>query len=241
MEFALLGVCYDKTQTMRKGAAKAPDVIRNVLPKLETFVSGIDLSEYFIQDLGNIRADKFEELEKSINNIRFQKFPLIIGGEHSISLPLVKLLKPKKFVSFDAHPDLENKDGHSGVMRKIVEILGPKNVFIYGVRTMSKKENFFIKDNIININSLSFLKKIKEPTYLSIDFDILDPSVLSSVGNPEPEGFSFKELIDSVRVIARNLIAVDFVEFTPSNNETDNVIAGKIIYAVIAEIIRSKS
>ena len=170
MDFALLGVCYDGTQTLRKGASKSPDIIRRILPRLETFVSGIDLSEHFIEDLGNVGATSFIELKEKISSIRFKKFPIVIGGEHTISLPLVELLKPKKFVALDAHPDLEDKEDHSGVIRKIVKEIGTENVFIYGVRAMSKSENQFIKDNIIKINSLEPLKRIKEPTYLSIDF-----------------------------------------------------------------------
>ena len=240
MKFDLLGICFDKTQTLRKGASKAPFLLRKVFPKLETYVSEIDLSQFFVRDLGDIYPRNLEDMENKLNKVNFNSFPIVLGGEHSISYFVVKKIKPQIVVHVDAHPDLEDKEDHTGVLRKIGKEIGFKNIFIYGVRTTSKAEAKFIKENKIKIAKLSDLAKINKKTYLSIDFDVLDPSILSSVGNPEPDGLTFKSVIDVVRVLARNLIGIDFVEFTPDKNYVNNIIAGKLIYSSLAEIIKAQ-
>ncbi len=240
MEFELLGICFDKTQTLRKGAAKAPILLREVFTKLETNVSGVDLSQFFIRDLGNVYPKNLEDIEDSLNKISFNSFPIILGGEHSISHALIKKLKPEVVVHVDAHPDLEDEKDHAGVLREIGKEIGFQNIFLYGVRIFSKAEADFIKENKIEIASLKDLAKLDKRTYLSIDFDVLDPSILSSVGNPEPDGLKFRDVIDVVRTLAKNLIAIDFVEFTPDKNYVNNIIAGKLIYSVLAEIIKAK-
>jgi agmatinase len=240
MQFDLLGICFDKTQTLRKGARKAPIELRKVFPKLETYISGVDLSRFFMRELGNIFPKDLEGIERKIGKIEFKSIPVILGGEHSISYPLVKKIKPEIVVFIDAHPDLENKEDHTGVLRKIGKEIGYENIFLYGVRMISKTETRFIKENKIKTASLNDLKKIKKKVYLSIDFDILDPSVMSAVGNPEPDGLKFKEVVDAVKALAKNIVAMDFVEFTPDKNYVNNIIAGKLIYSSLAEIIKSR-
>lgn len=249
MNFDLLGVCFDKTQTCRKGAAKAPLLIRNIFPKLETFISGIDLAEKaFINDLGNIKPKNPESMvrEAALKLKDSKDFPIILGGEHTTSFAGVKSLpRIKSFVCFDAHPDCENSKKHDGVARNIAKIIGEKNVYLYGARCRSKEENGFLNKKKINIlKNISELKKIPAPIYLSIDFDILDPSIFPSVGNPEPDGMTFREVMEAVRILAPKLAAVDFVEFTPLGvKELDGVyamVAGKIIYGTIAEIVKAR-
>jgi len=282
MNFDLLGICFDRTQTCRKGAAKAPPLIRKSFSKLETFVSGIDLSEKaFINDLGNIKPKNIDSMvEEAKTKMKNSKnFPIIIGGEHTISMAGVKALPQiKSFVSFDAHPDCENSEGHDGVARKICDIIGKENVFLYGVRCCSKEEDSFVKmheseafgthknrrflaesetsfpylpetpfpckNNINIVKNISELKKIPAPIYLSIDFDILDSSILPAVGNPEPDGLKFKEVMEAVKILAPKLAAVDFAEFTPLGikklDEIYALIAGKMVYAAMAEIVKAK-
>lgn len=249
MNFDLLGICLDKTQTCRKGSAKAPLLIRKVFPKLETFISGVDLAEKaFINDLGNIKPKDMESMvsEAKSRLADSKNFPIILGGEHTISLAGIKALpKIKSFVSFDAHPDCESSEGHDGVVRKICDAIGKENVYLYGVRCRSKEEDDFLRRNkIVTVKNISELKKIPASIYLSIDFDILDPSILPAVGNPEPDGLRFKEVMEAVRILAPKLAAVDFVEFTPLGiRELDEIyamIAGKMVYAAMAEIVKAK-
>ena len=125
MDFALIGVPHDETQCFRKGAAKAPDMIRSIFNKLETHIDGVDLTEHFIEDLGNISID---------DEFQTDKFPLIIGGDHQITVNRVKQIKPENVLILDAHPDCEDSDGHDGVARRLVE--AGFNVYLYGIRTI---------------------------------------------------------------------------------------------------------
>lgn len=250
MNTSLIGIPFDKTQTLRKGAAKAPDMLRNIFPKLETNIClahnsvfaqeehsapilSVDLTEHFVEDLGNIRKEDFKKPKY---------FPVILGGEHTITRYCVKELKPEKIVVFDAHPDCEDSDGHNGVVRRLAE--QGFEVVLFGTRVISKEELKFIKERKIKIASLEDLKKLSGKIYLSIDFDVLDPSVLRAVGNPEPDGLKVKEVVEAVRILSKNLIAIDFAEFTPFGIESldlvEALIAGKVIYGCLAEIINGR-
>lgn len=249
MNFDLLEICFDGTQTCRRGSAKAPALIRKAFPKLETFVSGIDLTEKaFINDLGNIMPKNAGEMiGKTESRLKNSKgFPIILGGEHTASLAGIKALpRIKSFVVLDAHPDCEDSEKHDGVVRKISELIGEKNVYLYGARCMSKEENDFLRKSKVNIiKTVSELKKIPAPIYLSVDFDVLDTSIFPAVGNPEPDGLEFNEVMEAIRILAPKLAAIDFVEFTPLGiKELDEIyalIAGKMVYGAMAEIVKTK-
>ena len=240
MDFELLGICLDRKR-FRRGAHKGPDEIRRIFPQLETFVNGVDLTNHGLNDLGNIIPESYDDMIKEISNRLTNKFPIILGGDHSITFAGVKAIKPRNFVSLDAHPDCEPGELHyNSVTRKIAEE-GYKS-YLFGVRCFSKKEwNYIAKNNEkVKIATFEDLKKIKGPTYLSIDFDVLDTSIMPSVSCPEPNGLSFEEVLKVVRILSKNLVAVDFVELVPTENLTPTLIAGKLIYSTLAEIIRTK-
>lgn len=233
MQFTLIGLPYDKTQTCRKGASKSPDMIRNIFPLLETYIDGIDLSEHFIEDLGNIDKDQLKSAK--INN-----FPIILGGEHSVTEWIVDKLKPQNVVIFDAHPDCEDSGKHDGVTRRLAE--KGYNVYLIkqGIRAMSKKEEEYLKKKVKLID-IKKLNTIKGKTFLSIDLDVLDVPIMPTVGNPEPDGLKFKDVIDSVKKL-KNIIGFDVVEFTPfeKDNDTFLILTGKLIYSLMSEIARVK-
>ena len=238
MDFELIGVLLDR-KSFGRGSHNAPIEIRRIFPRMETFIDGIDLEDHGLKDLGNILPKSYDKMIVEARIRLNQKFPVIIGGDHSVSYVGVKTVKPKVFISFDAHPDCEPGElRYDTVTRKIAEE-GFKTV-LYGVRSISKKETEFIKAKNIKIANLEDLKKINKPTYLSIDFDVLDCSIMPAVSNPEPNGLSFKEVIDGVKALAKNLVAIDFVEFVPTKNITYTLMAGKLIYYSLAEIVKAK-
>ncbi len=246
MDFTLLGICFDQTQTFRKGAAKAPKLLRGMFQKTEDYASGIDLSEKaFFEDLGDISPKDVKELASVEEKLSGKKFPIVLGGDHAVSFPCVKAVKPKSFLVFDAHPDCNpgKELKHDNVTRKISEIVGAENVFIFGARTFSRDEEEFIKKNKIKLASKKDLKKIPGPIYLSIDLDVLDPSVMQAVGNPEADGIAVKEVLDAVKIVAKKIVAADFVEFTPLGSALDEVnasLAVRLIYSALAEIIKAQ-
>lgn len=247
-DFALLGLCYDKTQTLRKGAAVAPRMLRNAFPKLETFVHGVDLTEVGLDDLGDIVTDNADQLHKHTATRlgRTRKFPIILGGEHSVSLAAVKALKPDTVIILDAHPDCESGKAHDSVTRRIAEHIGSKNVILFGPRTISAAEAAYLKSSGIHMvnDSRKLPKMAKGKVYLSVDLDVLDPSIMASVGNPEPMGLSFSEVSQAIHSIAPKLVAADFVEFTPVKHadlaRIHALMAGKLIYSTMAAVVKAK-
>lgn len=238
MDFELLGVLLDR-KSFGRGSQDAPIEIRRVFPQMETFINGIDLEEHGLVDLGNIIPKNYKEMVAEARIRLDHKFPVIIGGDHSVSYVGVKATKPKVFVSFDAHPDCEKGElRYDTVTRKIAED-GIKTV-LYGVRSFSKNEWKYIKEKGIKVATLEDLKKINEPVYLSIDFDVLDSSIMPAVSNPEPNGLMFSQVLEGVKALAKNLVAIDFVEFVPTKNTTDTLMAGKLIYHSLAEIVKAK-
>lgn len=237
MDFSLLGICLDR-KSFRRGSDRAPFEIKRIFPQLETYINGIDLQNIFLKDLGYIEPENYEEIIGHIKNM--QNFPIIIGGDHSITHPVVKAINPKVFVTFDAHLDCEDKDlNFFSVTRKIAE--DGFKTYVYGARCFSKAESDYINNGKVKIATLEDLKNINEPVYLSIDFDVLDSSIMPAVAVPEPNGLNFNQVLEGVRALAKNLVAVDFVEFLPTENITYTLIAGKLIYSTLAEIFRAKS
>lgn len=234
----MLGILLDR-KTFARGSQNAPLEIRKILPQMETFINQVDLDEHGFFDLGNIVPKSYSEMIAEAKLKLDHKFPVIIGGDHSVSYVGVKVVKPKVFVSFDAHPDCEKGDlRNDTVTRKIAEE-GIKT-YLFGTRCFSKSEWEYMKKKGIKVATLEDLKKIKEPVYLSIDFDVLDSSIMPAVGNPEPDGLSFAQVMDGVKALAKNLIAIDFVEFVPTKNVTHTLMAGKLIYHSLAEIVKAK-
>lgn len=241
MDFALIGIPFDKSQTLRKGAAKAPAILRKVFPKLETFIFGVDLAEEAFVKYGEAENDE-SEIRESLNGSN-NAFPIFLGGDHSITFPAASAVAPEKVVIFDAHADCEDSEGHDGVTRRLVGRFGKENVFLYGIRVASKAEDKFIRENKIKIIDLDGLKKLKGKIYLSVDLDVLDPSVIASVGNPEPMGKSFSEVSQAIGCLADKLVAMDFVEFTPIKTDEMGIhalMAGKLIYGAMASMIKAK-
>ncbi len=235
MKLVLYGICLDRKQ-FRRGSDRAPLELRKIFTRLETFIDGLELQDYPFQDLGNIEPKSYDEIKDFIKV--GEGFPIILGGDHSITFSAVEAIKPKNFVSFDAHPDCEaGKLSSQSVVRKIAE--KGLNVYVYGARCFSKNEMDYLLNGKVKIVNLEDLKNIKGPTYLSIDFDVLDPSILPSVAWPEPNGLTFSEVLKGVEILSKELVAIDFVELIPENI-TYTLIAGKLIYSALAKIIKAK-
>lgn len=234
----MIGLPYDKSQTFRKGASKAPDMFRGIFSKLETYINSVDLTEHFIEDIGNLSK---EELEKK----EIRGFPIFIGGDHSVTEWAVDKLKPKNVVVFDAHPDCEDSDGHDGVVRRLAEKGYHVYIVLYGLRSMSLKEKIYLDSGKVRLIDALDISNLEGDTFVSIDFDVLDPSIMPAVGNPEPSGMRFSEVISNINALEKaNIIGVDFVEYTPTEKDNDIylTIAGKMIYLVLSNIVKgSKS
>jgi len=262
-EFALFGVPYDSTASFRPGARFGPRSIREASTSLETWSwrAGVDYEDVKLHDLGDlavVHGDTAETIrrvaETAEDIIGTRKTPVMIGGEHSMTLGMVKALKDVTVVSFDAHFDLReeylsNKLSHACVMRRITEEIGSGSVIVVGPRATFREEMEFVKQK--SIKYLSSLEIIRSGTksatswlreslrgakkiYISIDIDALDPAFAPGTGCPEPEGLSTTALLDILyEIVDSRLVGFDVVEVCPPyDNGGTAAIGAKLIFEV---------
>ncbi len=252
----IIGVPLDKTETFREGTKFAPDKIRQVSDSLENYSPQLQksLEEINLVDLGNINLEELSlvnallEIEKVIEENAQGKLVTLLGGEHTLSLASVRGLKSHypelAVIQIDAHLDLREsyqnkKYSHATVARRIIEVLdSPKSFIQLGIRSGDKEEFNSLKySQHYSSQSLKIppevISTIKEkPIYLSIDIDVLDPSVAPGTGNPEPGGFTYLELIKALKQLrGMKVIGFDLVEVSPPHDygNITSITAAKIV------------
>ncbi|MBU7018570.1 MAG: agmatinase [Theionarchaea archaeon] len=249
IDWTLFGVPYDSTVSFNTGARFGPDSIREASYNVEVFDCDleVDLTSIGVRDLGNInvrlgdpRANS-DIVRKAASEV--QSPFIALGGEHTIAYPLVSVVNPDIFISLDAHLDLrdeylEEPLSHACTSRRIREIC---DIHIYGYRECSKEEYTFMKEESIPAYNPSQLESINYPedkrVYLSLDMDVLDPSVAPNVSNPVPNGLQFHEVIQIAEsIIKRNtLVGMDICEVCSRYADRTAVIAAYMLYKILAE------
>ncbi|MEM1546417.1 MAG: agmatinase [Candidatus Methanomethylicia archaeon] len=270
-KFIVVGVPYDGTATFRVGARFAPESIRRISGNMETYSlrANLDLEDVKIHDLGDVlcvHGDHnvtLRRIEAVISDLISQnKTPVIIGGEHSITYASVKACNADVVISFDAHADMRDQyplglvNTHATVMRRISEMLGSKNIIEIGIRGFCKEELSYLKKSGIlyftpkHLKTLTVYDVIKSiqsyisranRVYISIDVDVLDPSIAPGVSNPEPEGLTTTMLLDIIEdLVSSKVIGFDVVEVCPPYdlNEATSIQATHIIFETIALLAR---
>ncbi len=260
----LYGMPMDWTVSYRPGSRFGPTRIREVSPGLEEYSPYLDreLEDVKYYDAGDIPLP-FGNPQKSIDVIEeyvdkilaADKFPLGIGGEHLVSWPVFKAMYRKypdlAIIHMDAHTDLrESYEGeplsHSTPIRKGAELIGPENVFSFGIRSGMKEEFEWAKKVGMHISKFEVLEPLKEilpslagrPVYVTIDIDVLDPAHAPGTGTVDCGGITTKELLASIHAIAGsevNVVGCDLVEVAPiydPSEQTANT-AAKLIREMI--------
>ncbi|MEF8832183.1 MAG: agmatinase [Candidatus Thermoplasmatota archaeon] len=258
-DYILVGVPYDKTSSFRIGSYKATEEVRDASYCFEPYLMEYDicLDEIDLHDAGDIDGSNgYEKLKEDISEtvskiVSEDKFPIILGGEHSISPPVVSSIQTNfsdlEVIILDAHLDFRDtyegiKYNHATVSKRISEIVGIENITIVGVRSMAsestgkKKPIFFTAEQMEKDGCVEdILQGINGPTYLSMDMDVIDPSFAPGVGNPEPFGLSSVKMKDLLCQLSPHLIGMDIVEINPKydcSNTTSNL-GARLIYELI--------
>ena len=241
----ILGCPYDGSASFRPGARFGPSAIRRASWGIETFSPYFqrDLSQCSIHDMGDLELPLGEK-KASLDLIRMalrkilsgKKFPILLGGDHLITLPIIEEILPiyprLHLLQIDAHADLR-KDylgeslSHSTVMKRVIERLGEGRLFQIGIRS-GVEEEFRLARKMKSIVSLdpgalsSMIKRLRnQPVYITLDLDVIDPSLLPGVGTPEPGGLSFQEFISLLKKLQTlHVIGFDIVELTPDYDPT---------------------
>lgn len=256
----IIPVPYDGTSTWIKGADKGPDAIIEASANMELYDIETDSEVYLkgiftdspVQDL-SFPEEVVETLE-SIAKYHMEdgKFVVLIGGEHSISIGSVKAhaqnYNDLTVLQLDAHSDLRDeyngsKYSHACVMARIAEICPFLQV---GIRSMDssekerldKKRIFFAEDILNDKNWIKkVVSKLSKTTYITIDLDVFDPSIMPSTGTPEPGGLSWYEVLALLKAVSENtnIVGFDVVELCPDNrNKAPNFLAAKLIYKLLS-------
>lgn len=231
----MLGMPFDGTCTNRPGARFAPQQIRIESVGIEEYSVYFDtnLSNLGFYDAGELELpfgapkEALDIIEKNTCEIYSQNKKILgIGGEHLVTLGTIKgLLKHHKdiaVVQFDAHTDLrahylDIELTHSGVMLQIAKLIGFENIMQVGIRSGEKEEFELMKKHSTCAFNPNELERFKNKNiFVSIDLDVLDPSIMSGTGTPEAGGFSYRELMKWVLELKKyNIIGADIVELAP--------------------------
>lgn len=239
-DIVIFGAPFDCTTSYRPGARFAPEAIRNESYGIETYslYQDKDLEDTKVFDGGDLELpfgnpepalDMIEKYTQGIINDK--KLPLMIGGEHLVTLgavrAAVKHYENLHIIHFDAHADLRNEYlgmtlSHASVIRRCHELTGDGKIYQFGIRSGDRQEiewgsrhvttsrfNFKNLENVIDS-----LRNV--PVYFTIDLDILDPSEFPGTGTPEAGGVTYSELVTAVRKVLRlNIVGMDMVELSP--------------------------
>ena len=248
----MLGLPFDGTVSYRPGSRFAPEQIRLASWGLEEY------SPYFDKDLADVNFHDAGDLEFPLGNTyksldviernvtdiyRDGKMVFGIGGEHLVTLPEIKAVskfyKDLAIVHFDAHTDLREEYigeemSHSAVIRHCSKIVGPQNIRQIGIRSGMKEEFEFMKTHNTLAKKFSDLDALKDKKiFVTVDLDVLDPSVMSGTGTPEAGGFEFNQLLDWFKYLKDfDIVGADVVELAPDYD------ASGVSTAVATKVIR---
>ncbi|MEM0159286.1 MAG: agmatinase [Candidatus Micrarchaeaceae archaeon] len=267
----VLPVPYDSTLTYKTGSREGPRAIieasRNI--ELYSYELGRSLENLGIYTLDELAPDLSspEKMVASISRevgiiIDDKKIPLLLGGEHTITIGAVRAFKERNtemsVIQFDAHTDSRDeiygsKYTHATVMARVKELYSsPVQVGIRSIDEESAeridKERVIFADEVHSTSAEGIAEKIigmtNENVYLSIDLDVLDPSEMPSVGTPEPDGLSFRELLGIIKHIGKSkkLMGFDVVELSPIPYMTaPDYLAAKLTYLTIGHFFQNQN
>ncbi len=273
-QYVVFGVPFDVTSTYRTGARFGPTAIRQASLNIETysFRSGEDIEDLPIHDAGDLAVSA--DTEKTLDMCKLVvgdiladgKMPVAIGGEHTITLGIVKglgrLAKKTAVVSFDAHMDLRCEFmglslSHTTFMQLISEQVKPGKIVEVGTRSVCKEELFYAKkagieyvptNEITQVGSKETIRKLQgmlapyENVYLTVDMDVLDPAFAPAVQNPEAAGIDTNTLLDIVCALCdKRVVGFDVLEIVPTYDQgVSAVVAAKVMFEMLCQLHKAR-
>ena len=263
-KIVLFGAPFDSTTSFRPGARFGSSAIRHESFGLETYspYQDKDLMDYCVFDSGDLElcfgsaSAALEDIEQHAAQIlNDDKLPLLIGGEHLVTLGSVRAVVKKypnvHIIHFDAHADLRQdylgaKLSHACVIRRCHDLLGDGRIHQFCIRSGDRDEFMFAKEHTqmqkFNFDGLheliEELRKTNTPVYFTIDLDCLDPSVFPGTGTPEAGGVTFLQLLNAIFMVSKaNIVAADVNELAPMLDPS--VVSTATACKVLRELILS--
>jgi agmatinase len=262
---------YDAAGTSNTGAAKrGPEAILRASRNLELFDYdlGAEPCKVGIETMDEVEQNTNSPFENAqvaeavvADVLAAGKLPVLLGGDHSLTLGAVRAVHGSNsnigVLILDAHPDMFDefegtRYGHASVARRIHDLGVP--VAIAGVRCASRGEHEFIDGSGLGVVTARqmldskraidrVLTVLPEQIYVSIDLDVLDPSVMPAVANPEPGGLRWYDVVDCLDKVScdKRILGFDVVELSPVHgNAAPDFTAAKLIYRLIGLIFKEK-
>ena len=236
----LFGAPFDSTTSYRPGTRFASRTMRAESYGLETYSPYLDLDmeDARVFDGGDLELC-FGDTEKALGDIESftreiladSKLPLLIGGEHLVTLGALRAMVEKYpelcILHLDAHTDLREEYlgarlSHASVMKRAWELVGDDRIWQFGIRSGTREE-FYWAEKHTHLHKFGFqgleaaLAALRDrPVYFTIDLDVLDPSVFPGTGTPEAGGVTFDALRQVVDRVSRlQIVGADLVELSP--------------------------
>jgi len=262
--FTILPVPYEQTTTYKAGTKEGPQAIITASKQVELFDEELKAEPYksgihTVEELEPTSRGPEEMIERIYQAgrelLKDSKVIVMLGGEHTISIGMIKAYREKyknlSVLQLDAHADLRqsyqgSKFSHACTMRRVRELAPAVQA---GIRNLSLEEHNWVKRNKIRLfyarekdkNSADqIVNSLSENVYLTFDLDFLDPSIMPSVGTPEPGGYLWYETLELLRTVAQkvNIVGFDMVELCPQpGNVAPDFLAAKLIYKIIGYIV----
>lgn len=261
----LFGAPFDSTTSFRPGTRFAPHTIRSESFGLETYSPLLDrdLEDISVFDSGDLElcigsSEKAlaQISERTATILADNKLPLMIGGEHLVTLgafrEVIKKYPDVHIIHFDAHTDLRDEYldvglSHACVIRRCHDLTGDGRIHQFGIRSGERSEFRWADSGHTNLHKFNFdglaetVKQIgRKPVYFTIDLDVLDPSVFPGTGTPEAGGVTFMQLFDAMRIVCGNcnIVAADVNELCPTYDQSgvSTAVACKVVRELLLSI-----
>lgn len=261
----LFGAPFDSTTSFRPGARFGPSAIRHESFGIETYspYQDEDLTDYKVFDSGDIELC-FGSAESALSDIEERaakilsddKLPLLIGGEHLVTLGAFRAVQKKypdvHIIHFDAHCDLREdylgaKLSHACVIRRCHDIIGDGRIHQFCIRSGEREEFRFAAEHTdMHKFTLDGLEQAiasigGKPIYFTIDLDCLDPAYFCGTGTPEAGGISFVQLLEAIQTVCKgNIVGADINELAPmlDTSGASTAIACKVLRELILAILK---
>lgn len=267
-QIAILPVLYDGTSTWIKGADRGPQALLEASFNMEFYdiETGTEVYRKGIATLPPVTEDSTpesmaEEVERRMDTLFDDgKFPVLIGGEHSVSIGAIRSAAKRypgmSVLQLDAHTDMRDTyEGspynHACVMARAKEVAG--NVVQVGIRStcMAEEGQNIVADNVFHAHVLKrrpdwvrdVLGRLAPDVYVTIDLDVLDPAYMPSTGTPEPDGLAYRDVLDLLRAVAEehHVVGFDLVELCPNDvNKAPDFLAAKLLYQFLSLLYAGK-
>jgi agmatinase len=238
----LFGIPFEGRVNLRRGADEGPRILRRASDSIETYSPALarDLEDLAIADLGDCplgSGSPREQLDRAREEItgfwRPGLLPIMLGGDHTATLPVIEVLAPAipdlRILQLDAHPDLREeflgeRFNYASAMARVMDVVAPELVYQVGMRTGAREEYERKAPHLYPAHAIPPVEAVRSlvpeltrhPLYVTIDIDVLDPSEAPGTGAPEPCGLRTAELVEIIRLLAPcRIVGTDLVEVAP--------------------------